>query len=298
MINDYIPRAIIDPEDIENLQMQADAKGVRIIFLDASFVLPGSGENLLANYQKERIPGALFFDIEDVSDKSSPLPHMLPNIDDFNKGLSALGIMPDDILVIYGQHGMVTGPARVWWMMRVFGHDRVLVLNGGLPAWRNAGLPLSSDTPITPFPSSYRARCFHSEMVTHMQNVLSASQDASTPILDARPKARFEGNAPEPRSGMRSGHIPGSYCLPSSMLVDPERGRIKDADALRSLFEEIGIDLDAQKGQRIILSCGSGITACALALSLYVLGHEEICVYDGSWSEWGQENTPTPVSKG
>lgn len=285
-------QGIINPEDLENLFQTTISVNTNITFIDASYALPNTDENTFENFKCERIPNAVFFDIDAVSDTQSPLPHMLPNVHIFNSALSDLGILKQDLLIIYGQRGMIMGPARVWWMMKVFGHNNVLVLNGGLPAWKAAGLKTETKMPHIPKKSTYIADQLNIELVADFQQVISASKEKLFPIIDARPAARYNGTIPEPREGMRSGHIPNSKNLPSSTLID-EKGFLKPKETLKQLFEDIGIKLNNQK---IILSCGSGITACALGLALFTLGHTDFSVYDGSWSEWGSENSALPVS--
>ncbi len=273
----------------------SENKGLKV--LDATFVLPGSPENLNENYNRSRIPGALFFDIERISDPASPLPHTVPSQQQFESALSALGIRPEDFVVLYGQHGMTMGPCRVWWTFRLFGHDNIAVLDGGLPEWiRNVG-EIESGPPPSVSPSRYKAPAYHPELLASQQQVRKASEENLCPILDARPKERFLGTAPEPRPGMCSGHIPGSLSLPASAFVDSQRGTFKSHEQLRRLFEEAGLDLDA-RDLSAISTCGSGITACVIAFALFCLGFDKVAVYDGSWAEWGQKNAGNKIACG
>ncbi|MDH5721729.1 MAG: sulfurtransferase [Alphaproteobacteria bacterium] len=265
------------------------------VFIDATFVLPGSEENIHENFEKERLPDAVFFDIEAISDQSSHLPHMLPNTTFFEEKISELGIKNDDLLIIYGQHGMIMGPARVWWTFRYFGHDKILVLDGGLPAWKAAGLSLETDKPKNRQPSDYKIKKERKHLASNIETVRSVSCGCTYPVLDARPAARFSGASPEPREKMRSGHIPGSLNLPCSSLVKQD-GTFKEKNEIIQLVNQCGIDLQNEPPERVILSCGSGITACALALALHYAGYYNTSVYDGSWSEWGHEDTNTDVA--
>lgn len=296
MISDFIAQGIVHPTQIDALAHACTQENRHIVFIDASFVLPTSGENVFDNFVREHIPQARFFDIEAVCDRASNLPHMLPTAETFAQRIGDLGVTNNDVIVIYGQSGMIMGPARLWWMMRGFGHHDVLVLDGGLPAWKRAGLPTQNNQTAKTFPATgFSAQSFDSEMLVALPKVLDASNTQSQTIIDARPAARWSGQAAEPRAGMRSGHIPHSKNLPCSLLVG-EDGCFKSRDALRKLFEEIGYRFD-NKAMPVILTCGSGITACALGLALFYLGHDDFCVYDGSWSEWGAESCPTPVNK-
>ena len=294
MIEEFVRAGIINPQDISLLTEEAEKLGKKLSFIDATFVLPTSEENINENYLNKRIPGAVFFDIKAIADKASELPHMLPHESDFSQAVSDLGISNDDILILYGQHGMIMGPARVWWMFRGFGHDNVLVLNGGLPAWEKAGLETESGEHAKPVKSNYAAFPFKPEMVIQMSDVLTASNENSCLIIDARPAQRFSGKSPEPRDNMRSGHIPNAVSMPCSKLVD-ENGQFRPAEQIAANFEQCGVFLEDESPKRIITTCGSGITACALSLALHHLDFKNVAVYDGSWSEWGLESSQTPV---
>lgn len=281
MIDDFIQSGIISPTDAAKIKDSA-------VFLDATFVLPGSEINIYDSFIEQHIEGGLFFDIESVCDKHSDLPHMLPSVDVFEEAMRGLGIQNDDLIIIYGQHGMIMGPARAWWMFKGFGHHNVVVLDGGLPAWIRAGLPVSSGEPQSHERSDYSAVEFDRMSVLGIDDMVTVSDGAVCPILDARPAPRFDGTSPEPRAGMRSGHIPNSKSMPCSHLIN-EDGRFKTKEALSALFS------DTDLSGRIVTTCGSGITACALALALHHLGHKDVAVYDGSWSEWGREDSGTRV---
>lgn len=296
MIEHFVQTGIINPLDIASLQEEADNRAKKLVFLDTTFVLPTSSEDVYENYRNKRIHDALFFNIKNIADKESTLPHMLPDAAQFSAAISELGIHNDDIIIMYGQHGMTMGPARVWWMFKGFGHDNVIVLNGGLPAWEKAGLETKNSPLPIPKTSHYTAQPFKGEMVVQMSDVINASETNMYPIIDARPEKRFSGKTPEPREGMRSGHMPNAKNLPASSLVN-ENGMFKPPEKLEQMFEKLGIVDNNQQSNHIITTCGSGITACALALALYHLDYKNVRVYDGSWSEWGLEDSPTPVTK-
>ena len=293
MINKFVQAGIVNPQELEALRQHTENARLKLVFLDATFVLPTSKEDIHQNHQDKRLPGAVFFDIKAIKDTSSELPHMLPDAETFSNAVSALGINNADIIVVYGQHGMTMGPARAWWMFKGFGHDNVIVLNGGLPAWERVGLETESGSTSPIRPSEYKAKPFHRNMVTAIHDVLQACNENTCPIIDARPANRFSGESPEPRASMRSGHMPNAMNLPASSIVD-ENGMMRSADEIISLFEGCGLKLNEKKP--VITTCGSGITACVLALALYHVGHNDVAVYDGSWSEWGLETSPTPVT--
>lgn len=242
-------------------------------------------------FSRARIGNAVMFDVDAVSNHADPLPHMLPDAGLFAEAASALGIGPDDDVIVYDQSGIAMAAARVWWMFRIFGHHRVHVLDGGLPLWTALGLPLNDSPPIMPAPSAlpYPAR-FDPALVADRFDVLGSIDDPGTLVLDARPAARFNGVAPEPRPGMRAGHIPESRSLPYPSLLDPASGRLNPGDAQVQAIA-------AAPPARVIASCGSGITACVLALALYEAGLDRVAIYDGSWSEWGQTDSGLPIAR-
>lgn len=283
MIDEIIQSGIISAKDALSLSDKA-------VFLDCTFVLPNSDEDVSENFQMRRIPGALLFDIGAISDPRSPLPSMLPDQEHFAQSMQTLGINNDDLIILYGQHGSIMGPARVWWMLKGFGHERTVVLDGGLPAWIKSGFDVHSGPQSAPLPSFYSSHSFNSQCVIDINEMLALSEAGACPILDARPQNRFNGSTAEPRTGMRSGHIPNSMNIPCSKLVK-EDGCFKSRSDLLDLFSNV--DLSG----RIALTCGSGITACALALALYHIGHKDFSVYDGSWSEWGREESGTKVAR-
>ncbi len=260
-----------------------------LVVIDSSWFMPGTDRDARAEHAAEHIPGALFLDIDEVSDHSNPLPHMLPEPPDFATHVRRLGVEAASPVVIYDSHGLFSAP-RVWWSFRVMGHDNVWVLDGGLPKWIAEGRPVETGWPQRPhgeFKSHYQPR-----LVRSLEEVLTALTDGGAQLLDARPAARFTGEAPEPRPGLRSGHMPGARSLPSSAVVTPD-GRLKPAEELAALFAGAGVDID----RPIVTTCGSGVSAAILALALARLGRPDVPVYDGSWSEWGARGD-TPVVTG
>ena len=249
--------------------------------LDASWFLPAEGRSGREEFAAERIPGAVFFDIDAVSDTSVDLPHMLPAPGAFAEAASALGLSPDLDVVVYDSFG-IRSSARVWWTLKVMGFERVQVLDGGLRAWKASGLPLETGAPRPPSPVPTRVR-FDRTRLRDREDVAAALASGAAQIVDARGAPRFRGEAPEPRPGLRSGHMPGARNLPFDRLLTPE-GRLKTPVALAEAFREAGVDL----ARPIVATCGSGVTASVLALALEVLG-APAAVYDGSWAEWGLE---------
>jgi thiosulfate/3-mercaptopyruvate sulfurtransferase len=251
------------------------------IILDAT--LPPVGVNppidTRARYLAKHIPGAIFFDIEELSDHSTPLPHMLPTPEAFSRSMSTLGIADNATIVIYEQESVFSAP-RAWWTLRTFGAQHVHILDGGLRAWTEAGLPTESG-PAHRAPASFHATLNH-EAVKNLSQLKEKITNHQQ-ILDARSAARFNGTAPEPRPGLSSGHMPGATSIPFTELV--EDGRLKPADKLQELFAAKKIDLQ----QPITTTCGSGVTAAVIALGLEVVGAQHVGLYDGSWAEYAQQ---------
>jgi len=255
--------------------------------IDATWYLPTLKRDARAEYVTAHVPGAVYFDIDAIKDTSNPLPHMLPDADSFAAALSALGIAAGDRVVVYGQKYLIAS-ARVWWSFRVFGHDQVAVLDGGFPKWKAEGRPVESGA-VTPQPRRFAAR-LRPELVRDLGRIRANVDTRREQVVDARSHGRFVGTEPEPRAGMRSGHIPGSVCLPYDRLFRPEDGTLLPAAALREVFGKAGVEA----GRPVVTTCGSGVSAAVLALGLHVVGRPEVPVYDGSWAEWGGR-TDTPV---
>jgi thiosulfate/3-mercaptopyruvate sulfurtransferase len=264
------------------------APDLRIV--DASWHMPGSGRNARAEYEARRIPGAVFFDIDEIAESSSPLPHMLPTPEKFSSRVRKLGLGDGNRIVVYDSLGMMSA-ARVWWTFRVMGHKDVAVLDGGLPKWLAEGRPVEDGLP-PPRERHFSARLNHT-MVKDKAAMLRNLRSPRFQVLDARAAGRFLGSEAEPWPGRRSGHIPGSRNLPFPELLDPKDKTFLPADALKAKFKAAGIDLK----KPVATSCGSGITAAVLALGLHLIGHEDVAVYDGSWAEWGLPGD-TPVETG
>lgn len=261
-----------------------DAPDVRIV--DASWYLRAMKRDPKAEYEEAHIPGAVFFDIDEIADTEAPYPHMLPSPEKFSARVRKLGLGDGNRIVVYDGAGIFSAP-RVWWMFRYFGHEDVAVLDGGLPKWIAEGRPVDSH-PAMPKERHFTAR-MNSFMVRDAEQVLRDSESGNRQIVDARSHGRFEGKEPEPREGLRSGHIPGSLSLPFAELIDGESGTLRPAAEIEKEFEQAGVDLS----KPVVTTCGSGVSACTLALALNLLGHRDFAVYDGSWSEWGaREDLP------
>ncbi len=250
--------------------------------------MPQLNRDAHAEFLAEHLPGAVFFDVDAIADRTTALPHMLPPAAQFARQVGALGIGSDDLVVAYDTRGVVSA-ARVWWTFRAMGHARVAVLDGGLPKWRAEQRPVEQGE-HRPRPRTFRARV-QPALVRTLQQMRDNIESAREQVLDARSLGRFAGTEPEPRPGLRAGHIPKSLNLPYDTLYRPD-GTLLPPDELRRRFESSGIDLD----RPVATSCGSGVTASVLALGLHVAGRRDAAVYDGSWSEWGSRDD-TPVER-
>ncbi len=245
---------------------------------DASWHMPTAGRDPKAEFLAGHIPGAVFFDIDAVADHTTDLPHMLPTPDAFAAAAGALGLGDGMRVIVYDSVGLFSAP-RLWWTLKVFGVENVAVLAGGLPAWIAAGRTVETG-PAHPAPASFMPH-YNAALVADAGQVLAALANDTAQVLDARSAERFAGGAPEPRPGLRSGHMPGARNLPFQNVI--ENGRLKDRAGLEAAFAAAGVDLD----QKVIASCGSGLTACILSLAHAAAGRGAATVYDGSWSEWG-----------
>jgi thiosulfate/3-mercaptopyruvate sulfurtransferase len=255
------------------------APDLRIV--DASWYLPTMSRNGKMEYNDSHIPGAVFFDIDEIADTEVPLPHMLPSPEKFAARMRRLGIGDGNRIVVYdGSDNHLSAP-RAWWMFRVFGHTDVAVLNGGFKKWKAEGRPVE-DLPPLPRERHFTARR-NDLLVRDVEQVRANMANPREQVVDARSKGRFDGVEPEPRIGLRGGHIPGSLNVPSSLMTDPKTGLFQSADALKEIFTKAGIDLS----KPVVNTCGSGVSACILTLGMYLLGHRQVAVYDGSWTEWG-----------
>jgi thiosulfate/3-mercaptopyruvate sulfurtransferase len=266
----------------ETDELAAELDAPDIVVIDASWHMPGEGKDARADYLAEHIPGAIFFDIDEIADTENALPHMLPPPEKFSSRMRSMGIGDGSRIVVYDQQGIYSA-ARVWWTFRVMGVEDVTVLNGGLPKWKREGLPLESGEPRLRSTRHFTSRR-NADLVRDVSDMKSILKDHSAEIVDARSADRFAGRVPEPRAGLRSGHIPGAHNLPYGRLLK-EDGTLKSPAELEALFHEAGVDLS----KPVVTSCGSGITASVLALALAVIGHRRTAVYDGSWSEWGAD---------
>lgn len=271
----------IDAAELKALMNQGAVK-----VIDGSWALDGS--DMKAAFDRGHIPGASFFDIEAISDHATALPHMAPSPEAFAAAVGAMGIGERDSVVVYDRQGLFSA-ARVWWTFKLMGHADVRVLRGGLPAWIAAGLPVT-DAETQVQSAVYRTR-FRPDMVMDL-NGLRQILNTDAVVLDARSAARFEGSAPEPRPGLRSGHMPGARSLPFGELISG--GALKPRDELERILAARGVGANTP----VITSCGSGVTAAILSMALAETGHGNVRLYDGSWAQWGQDTLDAPVVTG
>ncbi|WP_414718019.1 3-mercaptopyruvate sulfurtransferase [Thioclava sp. UBA3469] len=272
-----------DPKTLVSTDwLAAHLKDPDLRILDASWFLPQMERDARATYDAKHIPGARFFDIDDIADNRSDLPHMAPPPEKFISRMRAMGVGDGHQVVIYDQHSIFSAP-RVWWTFRLMGKTDVAVLDGGLPKWEAEGRPLEDMPPMVRDRHMTVQR--HPGLVKDVTQVAHASKLGDHEIIDARPNERFLGNGTEPRPGLRSGHIPGSRNLPFGELLTPE-GTFKSPEEIKARFEAAGVDLS----KPAITTCGSGVSAAILSLALELIGKSDWSLYDGSWSEWGMYN--------
>ncbi len=269
------------------LAERLDAPGIAIV--DGSYYLPPMGRDAGAEFLAGHIPGAVHFDIDTVRDTASPYPHMMPSAQAFAQAVGAMGIGDGMTIIVYDGLGLFSAP-RVRWMFQRFGAQDVRLLDGGMPAWHEAGLPVEEGPARPRRPAQFTARA-DKTAVADITDVKGALLSGSAQVLDARPAARFRGEAPEPRPGIPSGHMPGAKNLPFDKIL--ENGRMKDAEALKAAFAEAGVD----PTKPIITSCGSGVSAVILSTALEMIGQPAKAVYDGSWAEWAADPA-NPITNG
>ena len=282
--------AVEDPKTlVSTAWLAAHLKDPDLRVLDGSWYLPTMQRNARAEFEAAHIPGARYFDIDDISDHRSELPHMVPPVEKFLSRMRAMGVGDGHQVVVYDGAGLFSA-ARVWWLLKLMGHDDVAVLDGGFPKWKADGHPTEDMPPIIRDRHMMVRRQNH--LVKDVTQVAAASKLGDHEIIDARAPGRFRGDEPEPREGLRSGHIPGSKNVYFHSLLSQD-GTLKDPDALRAIFQAAGVDL----AKPAITSCGSGVTAAVLNLALTQMGKTDHALYDGSWAEWGQFPT-VPVATG
>ncbi|MGR3805863.1 3-mercaptopyruvate sulfurtransferase [Marinibacterium profundimaris] len=278
------PRTLVSTE-----WLAAHLKDPDLRIIDASWYLPAMERDAKAEYEAGHIPGARFFDIDEISDHRSDLPHMVPPVEKFMSRLRAMGVGDGHQVVVYDGHGIFSAP-RVWWLFRFMGQMDVAVLDGGFAKWKAEGREIEDLPPV--IRDRHMTVRVQNNLIRDVTQVSAASKLGDHTIIDARSPERFRGDAPEPREGLRAGHIPGSVNVPWSQVLNAD-GTMKEPDALRETFTAAGADLS----KPVITSCGSGVSACILGLALERLGKTDYAIYDGSWSEWGLSPT-LPIATG
>lgn len=280
----------VNPDALVSTEWLAEHLGapdVRIV--DASSFLPTIDRNAKAEYRDCHIPGAVFFDIDDIADDSSELPHTVPSPEKFSSRVRKLGLGDGNRIVVYDVNGGSSAACRVWWMFRLFGHEDVSVLNGGLPKWLAEGRA-TDDLPPVPRERHFTPR-MNNFLYRSVEQLIENCASQRDTVVDARSADRFAGTGEEPRAGLRKGHIPGSVNLPFGMLMDKDANFVmRPADEIKKIFDDAGLDFK----KPVVASCGSGVTACVIALAGYLVGETEVAVYDGSWTEWGSRHD-TPI---
>jgi thiosulfate/3-mercaptopyruvate sulfurtransferase len=279
------PDALVSTEWLAD---HLDAPDIRIV--DGSFFLPAQKRDPKAEFVNQHIPGAVFFDIDEIADTSNPLPHMMPSPEKFSSRVRKLGLGDGNKIIVYDTSPM-TGACRVWWMFRAMGHRDVAVLDGGLPKWMAEGR-LVTDDPTPPRERHFTAR-LDNTLVRSLDDVRGLLDSRREQVVDARAANRFRGEVPEPRAGLRGGHMPGALNLPYNDLLNAKTGTMLPAAELQARIKAAGID----PAKKVTASCGSGVTACVIGLALYLTGAPEAAIYDGSWTEWGGR-ADTPVVTG
>lgn len=270
---------------IEPKTLMSKLDNINLKILDATFYLPDSGLVAEDEYKKKHIPNAIFFDINKIADPNNSLPHMIPSKDLFSKMMQNIGLNNDDEIIIYDNSPFLSS-ARAWFLFRYFGHDKISIMQGGIKNWENNGGNITQGNVILE-KGNYIASAERKELVVNLNEMILASQNKKNVILDARSKKRFLGEALEPRPNLPSGHIPNSKSLPSSDLINKE-GYLKSKDEINQIFSNINVNTN----DKIIATCGSGVSACVISIALFCLGKTDTPIYDGSWTEWassGQE---------
>jgi thiosulfate/3-mercaptopyruvate sulfurtransferase len=284
-----MPMPYAHPEALVSTEwLAAHLADPQVRVLDSSFKQPGVTPTARADYDAGHIPGAVFFDIDDVAEPGTNLPHMIPSAARFAEKMAERGV--GDRVIVYDANGL-SSAARAWWLLRLFGHHNVALLDGGLPKWKAEGRPLETAAPSIP-QRQFTPR-FDPALVRSKADVLANVASRRELVVDARAAGRFDGSAEETWPGRRRGHIPGSRNLPFDQVTDAKTKQLKNSDELAALFASAGVKFD----QPVVASCGSGVTACALAFAAYLIGHDRVAIYDGSWAEWGLPDGP-PIETG